>query len=227
MQRSGFFGNLSGLAGWISRLAMLNLQWVSLNLPVLIIGFYILFTPMETILPIHFVLMLIWMPLVCLPSTIAVVIKIREWIVMKEHIGGQQTYWSYLKENYSRKIFFSLWLTLYWFIWIAAFFFLNMLLPVLGTVLVFIGLVLFVYTLNSISMYAHYDIPNRPLLKRTFSITISSPFLFIAVLAINVFSWYFSVTVFPILIPFFTVSISLFVSFWVFYRARLNANQNT
>lgn len=226
-RRSGFMESIYGLAEWITRFSLLNLQWISLNLPVLIISIFILYNPTEALLFIHILLLTVWCPVVCFPSTIAVMAKVREWVMVSEQIGGRQSYWSYLKENYRKKIFFGAWLTLLWMIWGADFYYLNLKFPLLGMILIFIGVILFVYTINALSMYVHYNIPNKALLKNTFFITVGSPLLFIVVLVGNSLVWYISTVKFLFLLPFFTISISAFLSFWAFYRFTLKVKRKT
>jgi uncharacterized membrane protein YesL len=219
MQRSsGLMAGIYGLTEWITRFSLLNLQWMGLNLPVLVIGFFVLVNPTDFSLVLYVLLLMVWMPFVGFPSTIAALAKVREWIMPEDQVIRKLSYLSHFKEDYRRKVLFSAGLTLLWVIWGTDFYYLNEQSVLLGIILLLVGGILFGYTINSLSMYVHYDLPNRELYKNSFILTMGRPVLLLTIIAGNAFVWYISTVKFLFLIPFFTVSLSAFLSFWAFYQ---------
>jgi uncharacterized membrane protein YesL len=154
MDTSGFLGSLNKLLEWISRLAFLNLLWISFSLLGLIIfGFF--------------------------PATVAMFAVARKWMLGNEEMSIFKTFWTaykreFLKSNILGVIIVTIGLILYidfQFVQHAANSFASFLyVPFFIITLIFISMLFYI-----IPIFVHYDMKLSQVMKNSFFVMIMNP----------------------------------------------------
>jgi uncharacterized membrane protein YesL len=154
MDTSGFLGSLNKLLEWISRLAFLNLLWISFSLLGLIIfGFF--------------------------PATVAMFAVARKWMLGNEEMSIFKTFWTaykreFLKSNILGVIIVAIGLILYidfQFVQHAANSFASFLyVPFFIITLIFISMLFYI-----IPIFVHYDMKLSQVIKNSFFVMIMNP----------------------------------------------------
>jgi uncharacterized membrane protein YesL len=154
MDTSGFLGSLNKLLEWISRLAFLNLLWISFSLLGLIIfGFF--------------------------PATVAMFAVARKWMLGNEEMSIFKTFWTaykreFLKSNVLGVIIVAIGLILYidfQFVQHAANSFATFLyVPFFIITLIFISMLFYI-----IPIFVHYDMKLSQVIKNSFFVMIMNP----------------------------------------------------
>lgn len=218
---SGFMGTLYGSTEWIMRFSIINIVWFIINLPISIIIFSIFINGINDGFVVYLMPLVLLIPALFIPSTIAMFAIVRDWVMKKEQQSLMKVYLSYMKANYKKSFLSGLALMSIWLIWIGDFYFFHKENDVFTVIFLLIGIILSVYTINFFSFSVHYQMSSRTLMKNTFFLTIGSPLLSSFILLSNFLLLYLSATEFLFLFPFFTGSISAFLSFSAFYRFTL------
>jgi uncharacterized membrane protein YesL len=154
MDTSGFLGSLNKLLEWISRLAFLNLLWISFSLLGLIIfGFF--------------------------PATVAMFAVARKWMLGNDEMSIFKTFWTaykreFLKSNILGVIIVAIGLILYidfQFVQHAANSFATFLyVPFFIITLIFISMLFYI-----IPIFVHYDMKLSQVIKNSFFVMIMNP----------------------------------------------------
>ncbi|MFB3160231.1 YesL family protein [Neobacillus sp. 179-J 1A1 HS] len=154
MDTSGFLGSLNKLLEWISRLAFLNLLWISFSLLGLIIfGFF--------------------------PATVAMFAVARKWMLGNDEMSIFKTFWTaykreFLKSNILGVIIVAIGLILYidfQFVQHAANSFASFLyVPFFIITLIFISMLFYI-----IPIFVHYDMKLSQVIKNSFFVMIMNP----------------------------------------------------
>ncbi|RLL47126.1 DUF624 domain-containing protein [Oceanobacillus piezotolerans] len=205
---------------WIMRFSVINLLWILFNVPIAFIVISIVFANCSADILLLIPLLIILLPLLFFPATQAMFASTRDWVLKREEKGLIKGFWNYYKENYKNSMLAGIIFTVMWTIWYVDLYYFSMNNILIMFVIVFIGLLLFIYTINYFSVSVHYDLNLRTLLKNAFLITLGSPALSIAVLFITGIITIIS-TRFIVLIPFFSGSAIAFLCFSAFYRQYL------
>ncbi len=218
---SGFMEALYGSTEWIMRFSVINILWFISNLPISIIIFSIYINDFNNGFLLYLMPLVLLIPTLFIPSTIAMFATVRDWVTKKEQQSLTKVYFSHMKANYKKSFLSGLALLSIWLIWSVDFYFFSKESDLLSMVFLIIGLFLFVYTINFFSLHVHYQMNSRAIMKNTFFLTIGSPLLTALILISNFLIFYLSATEFLFLFPFFTGTISAFLSFSAFYRFTL------
>ncbi|MFB3168629.1 YesL family protein [Neobacillus sp. 179-C4.2 HS] len=154
MDTSGFLGSLNKLLVWISRLAFLNLLWISFSLLGLVIfGFF--------------------------PATVAMFAVARKWMLGNDEMSIFKTFWTaykreFLKSNILGVIIVAIGLILYidfQFVQHAANSFASFLyVPFFIITLIFISMLFYI-----IPIFVHYDMKLSQVIKNSFFVMIMNP----------------------------------------------------
>jgi uncharacterized membrane protein YesL len=154
MDTSGFLGSFNKLLEWISRLAFLNLLWISFSLLGLIIfGFF--------------------------PATVAMFAVARKWMLGNDEMSIFKTFWTaykreFLKSNVLGVIIVAIGLILYidfQFVQHAANSFVSILyVPFFIITLIFISMLFYI-----IPIFVHYDMKLSLVIKNSFFVMIMNP----------------------------------------------------
>ncbi|ANU11813.1 hypothetical protein BBH88_16925 [Planococcus antarcticus DSM 14505] len=224
---SGFTGILYVLAEWIMRFFTVNILWFILNLPTVFLVASFFFSDPDVGIVTYLLPLVIFIPFLFVPTTIAMFATVREWILNTEQPSLTKAYLLHLKNSYKKSVGIGLALTGIWLIWLIDFQFFKSLNEMWGMVFLVFGCILFIYTVNLFSMSAHYQMKNTVLLKNAFFITVGNPVLSFFILASNLALFYVSITQLQFLLPFFTGALSTYLSFLVFYRFTLKVEEKT
>lgn len=218
---SGLLGVLYSITEWIMRFFVVNIVWFILNIPIGIILLSALFTNFSLAYIIYYVPLLVLIPLLFVPSTVALFAMAREWVLQIDHPSITKAYFMHMKSNYKKSVWNGIILMIIWLIWLIDFYYFTNEHDLFRLVFSILGAALFVFTINFLSLNVHFQMNKRALLKNTFFITMGSPVLFFAILMSNYFLFYVSATKLLFLIPFFTASLCAYLSFAVFYKFSL------
>ncbi|WP_028783808.1 YesL family protein [Thalassobacillus devorans] len=221
MKTSGFMGGLYVISEWIMRFSLVNLQWVLFNLPIALLLISILYIDSSEQLFYLTVPLVVLLPPLFFPATMAMFAKAREWVRVDEEEREPRTYVSYYKENYRTSLLAGLVFVALWGILLADIYYFSERNEILMNLFVVMGILLFTFTLNFFSVSVHYDMKLRGLLRQAFFITAGSPLLFLAVSISSGIVLYISLYIFPIIIPLFSGSLLAFLTFSAYYRLYL------
>lgn len=154
MDTSGFMESLNKLLEWISRLALLNLLWISFSLLGLIIfGFF--------------------------PATVAMFAVARKWMLSNDEMSIFKTFWTaykreFIKSNILGIIIAAVGLILYidlQFVQFSGNSFVSMLyVPFFIITLIFISMLFYI-----IPIFVHYDMGLSQVIKNSFFVMIMNP----------------------------------------------------
>ena len=216
---SGFMGGLYVITEWIMKFSVVNLLWIIFNLPIVFLLLNLLFVQRIEELLFLMIPIIILIPLLFFPATTAMFAMVRGWIVKDEESTHLiRLFWGYYKENYKRSVVSGLLLTVAWVVWAADIYYFFDENIIMLLLFIIMGIILFVFTINFLSITVHYHMKLQPSLKNTLLITIGSPILFAAVAISSGVVLYISLNVFKFLLPFLTGSLIAFLSFSAFYR---------
>jgi uncharacterized membrane protein YesL len=154
METSVFMGGFYKLLEWISRLALLNLLWISFSLLGLVIfGFF--------------------------PATVAMFAVVRKWMLGKEDVSIIKTFWTAYKQEFLKSNLLGLIIFLIGTILYIDFQFVNhstsSLVSVLYIpffILIFIFICMMFYILP---IFVHYDMKISQIIKTSFFVMIMNP----------------------------------------------------
>ena len=186
------------------RFSVINILWFIINLPISFVIFSIYFNGFNNGFIVHLLPLVLLIPALFFPSTIAMFATVRDWVMKKEQQSLTKVYFSYLKANYKKSFLSGLALMFIWLIWAVDFYFFNSQNDLLSMVFLIFGFLLFIYTINFISLSVHYEMSSRTLMKNTFFLTFGSPLVCLFILISNYLLFYLSATEFLFLFPLFT-----------------------
>jgi uncharacterized membrane protein YesL len=224
--KSGMMGGLYRICEWIMRFSVVNLLWVIFNIPIAYIVLNILFLDETEAMVFFLVPLIILLPFLFFPATTAMFASARDWVI-KEESTSVGEYWRYYKENYKKSLFGGLILTVIWTVWAVDYYYFSRENIIIMFVFLIMGIILFVFTINFLSVISHYHLKLLPALKNTLIITIGSPILFLTVLLSSGIILYMGIYVFPLMFPFFTGSLVAYLAFSAFYRFYLNVTSSS
>lgn len=218
LELKGISGVFYTLCEWVMRFSGVNLLWFGLSLP-----FFLLFLVVEMNSTAGLVSFGIaaWLlgSLLFFPATAAAFSVVRDWIVDEDFSSVLKKYFIHLKADYKEHartgtVFAGIWL-----IWYYGYFYLVAEKNNLALMFILIGVALFIFTVNFLSVTSHYRMPVAAKMKNAFFLSAGRPLtsLFIAVSS-AVLLW-LSTTQLLWLFPLLTCSMIAFLSFSAFYRA--------
>lgn len=218
---TGFTGILYAAAEWIMRFSFVNIFWFLLNLPVFFIASSIFLNGFAAGFVWYLMPLLIFIPLLSVPSTAAVFAMAREWIMQVEQPSLIKSYFSHMRAGYKKSLLAGLILQSLWLVWLVDFYFFKAQSDWLGIVFAGIGIGLFIYTINLFSLSVHYQMEIRELFKNAFFVTVGKPLMSGFILICNLSLLYTGMTELLFLFPFFICTLSAYLSFLAFYRFSL------
>ncbi|MDQ0428725.1 putative membrane protein YesL [Planomicrobium stackebrandtii] len=222
---SGLTGILYALAEWIMRFFTVNILWFIFNLPTVFLVASFFFSNPDVGIVTYLLPLVIFIPFLFVPTTIAMFATVREWILNNDQPSITKSYLLHLKKSYKKSMGLGLALTGIWLIWLIDFQFFKGLNEMWGMAFLAFGCVLFIYTINLFSLSAHYQMKNTALLKNAFFITVGKPVMSLFIFASNLALFYVSITQLQFLLPFFTGVLSAYLSFLMFYRFTLKVEE--
>lgn len=220
-EHSGFMGALYGLTEWIMRFSVINILWFIVNLPISIIILIAFLSDSNEGLILYLWPLLILIPTLFIPSTVAMFATARDWVMNREQQSLIKSYFTFMKDSYRNNFWSGLVLLGIWLIWFVDFYYFNKVNDFLSMMFLIIGLVLFVFTINFFSISVHYKMTSKELMKNAFFVTIGNPLLGFFILIINFILIYLSVWKLLFMFPLFTGALSAYLSFFAFHRFTL------
>lgn len=221
----GFMGVLYSSTEWIMRFSVINVFWFLMNVPNIVIIISIYFNNSSNEFLLYLIPLLFFVPALFFPSTIAMFATVRDLVMKKDLHSITKAFFSYFKSYYKKSILSGLILMSVWLIWVTDLYYFKNENDLLRTIILLVGILLFVYTINFCSLIVHYYMNIRALLINTFFVTFGNPVLFFFVLVSNFLLFYISASKFVFMFPIFTGSLSAFISFSVFYRFTLKVEK--
>lgn len=210
------------LCEWIMRFTVVNILWLLFNFPIVFLGFNMLILGDVEAIVMLLIPTIVLLPFVFFPATTAMFAMTRDWVFKDGGSGSLiKAYWQYYRENYKRSIVNGLAFTAIWVVWAVDVYFFYSSNYYMFILFLTMGIVLFVFTINSFSVTVHYEITFRESFKNAFFITVGSPVLFLAIAISSGIILYMSFNVFLFLLPFFTGSLIALLSFAAFYSRYL------
>lgn len=229
MERMGFYTSFLGkvfkLTEWFMWLVTINLLWMITNLPIVLLGLLMMLSTSTLGIIVLAIPVAILSPILLFPSTMATFAVVRELILHGRLPTVFKTYWSFFKKGYKKSLSLGSILTIGWLILVVDGYYFFEKSQMIFIVLVVIGLVLFVYTIMTFCLAVHYHMTNKEIFKNAFFITLGSPLLFFFTLIGNGLLLYVTVKKLLFLIPFLLISISVFLTFYIFYRFTLRVGE--
>jgi uncharacterized membrane protein YesL len=224
MQVSGMMSGFYTITDWVMRLSVLNILWMVTNLPILFILFLMILSPSDNVLIILAIPLTLLLPILFFPGTAAAFSTVRDWILKNSQPSLTKGYWNHLKKNYKNAVISGTAITCVWIVWLIDYFYFRSLNDLLGVMFLIIGLLLFAYTISYFCLSVHYYMSIKETFKNALFVTVGSPLLLLGILVGN-FSILFMSTRFLFLLPIFTVSMCVFLSFFVFYLFTLRVGK--
>jgi uncharacterized membrane protein YesL len=217
----GLTGTLYVFAEWVMRFSVSNLLWFILNLPLMFVLLSVYINGFSDGFIWYLLPLAVLVPVLSVPSTMALFAAVREWILLKDPSSITKSYFLHIKANYRKSFFSGILLLSLWLVWLLDFYFFQGKNRLYELLFIGIGLGLFVYTVNFFSLSVHYQMKYLDLVKNSFYVTIGNPLLGLFILISNGAVFYVSATRFLFLLPLFAISISVYLSFLAFYRFSL------
>lgn len=217
---SGIMGALYVISRWIMRFSIINILWFMFSLPAIFILINMLLIDQLEELLYLVVPSIILVPVLLFPATTAMFATVRNWII-KDSDQLFKTYWGFYKENYKRSLLGGIIIMGIWLIWLVDIYYFSNISTILLYLFWFIGMILFIFTINFFSITVHYNLKLFTSLKNSLFVTIGSPILFIVLISCIGLILYISIYTFQFLLPFFTGSLIAYISFAVFYKKYL------
>lgn len=221
MKTDSWLGKLYTFLEAIVRLALLNLLWVTFNLPFLFFTISLLISRSKVELIIFGMLLVISIPIVLFPSTTAM-FAVARMLVRKEQTRIIRVFWDGYKENYGRSFLSGIIFAILWMVLVVDFIYFGTQVHKTFTYVFFaLALFLFMFTMHYFSILVHFNTPFFQGFKNALYITLKNPLISIFATAINLVIIITSYKLSPIIILLFTGSIIATVSFQVFYTYSL------
>lgn len=218
MRIKGVFGILYIATEWLTRLAMVNLLWIGLNLPIVLIALniYMIHT-VEELFQIIVVIALLT-PFLFFPASTAMAALIKEWVIDSKDINIMKPFFTAYKKYYMKSMLGGIIITVLWAILAVDFYYFSQSFPIVKYILYFLFVFLFVFTLYFFSSLTYdMDLKLRDLLKVVLISTISRPFLSFALAIISMIAVYICFNILTFLIPLLVGSFISLISCLAFH----------
>lgn len=192
MEMNGFMGGIYKAAEWIMRLAIVNLLWLGFTFAGLIVGGLF-------------------------PATQAAFAICRQWIRGETDIPLFKTFLSYFKKDYWKVQRLGWILALIGFVLVVDVMFIynhtNPYVTMLAMPILLLCLLYILTAVYAFTLFVHYEMPIFRLLKHAVLHVLVRPFLSIGML-ITSFAVSILMLRFPGVLPFFGVSVPVFLLMW-------------
>lgn len=224
LELKGLPGVLYGVSEWVMRLSAVNLIWFLMSLPlfVLLLTFdmgsqvgIVLFAPASWLLG----------SLLFFPATAAVFATARDWVLDTGQSSVLRTYFSHLKRDYKDSAKMGGGFAVLWLGWYYANFFFQSESSFLAFMFLLSGSSLFIYTINFLSISAHYRMSGGERLKNAFFVSAGSPLMGLSILLSCGLLLWISMTQLLWLLPFLTCSLIAFLSFAAFHKFTMKVEE--
>ncbi|MBT2583916.1 DUF624 domain-containing protein [Planococcus sp. ISL-109] len=218
LELKGIAGVLYTVSEWIMRLSAVNLMWFILSLP-----FFTLLVAIDmsdSAGRIWFGLAAwLFVTFLFFPATAAVFSVARSWIVEEDYSSAFKKYIYHLKSDYKASIKTGALFALVWLVWYYNYFYFYSEQNSVAFLFLIIGLGMFIFTVNFLSISAHYDMSSKARMKNAFFISAGRPLTSLSILASSAVLLWISLFQLLWLLPLLVCSLIAFVSFSAFHKA--------
>ncbi len=215
---TGLMGGMNRLFEWIMRLSVVNILWITFNLPISYLFFLIPFTEDQSALIVFLFTIAVLAPFVFFPATSAMFGVVRKWIMGELDVPLVKSYWKYYKENYVRSLTGGIILTIIWIIWGVDFFLLSKNNVIVSGFFLVGFLFLFLMTVFFFSNTVHAELKLMASIKKSFFFTMLYPLINLTLLVLSGAIIYISVELFTFIIPFFMGTLITYISFFAYHQ---------
>ncbi len=192
-----------------------------LNLPILLLVNSLDFTSLQNQYSVLIALVLL-MPILFFPSTAAMFASVRQWVIHGTISPLLGSYWTYFNESYKKSFLGGIILTGVWGILIADTYYFIAENSMLLYAVIVMGVLLFTYTMNFLSVLVHYDLKLGMLLRNALLVTVGNPVLVLLITSGSILILYASFYILLFLLPIFTGVFISYLSFFLFHKMYLN-----
>ena len=217
LELKGISGAFYTASEWIMRFSGVNLLWFVLSLP-----FFLLFVAvdMSTSAGISFFGAAGWLfaSLLFYPATAAVFNIVRDWIVEEDTSSIVKKYFTHFKYDYKSNVKSGAVFALVWLLWYYGTFYSFAEKSTGALIFLVIGLGLFIYTVNFLSINSHYRMSIRSKMLNAFFLSAGRPLLGLFIIFSSGILVWLSATQLLWLLPLLSCSLTAFLSFSAFYR---------
>ncbi|GIO23845.1 YesL family protein [Oceanobacillus sp. J11TS1] len=224
MKITGAIGGVYSACEWVMRFALLNVVWLAVNSPVLLVVWSMWRAASVQEIILLSIPLLGLFPTLFYPATAGLFAVVRDWIMTAEKESMVKEFFSYAKENYQKSLLAGSILGVIWTITIVNYVIVSQSSTILAVVFLFFAFLLLVVTVLFLSILVHYQLSSIELLKKTLLYTFGCPFLAITIL-ISVIIIFLMGLRFPFLMVFFSWSLLAFITFSAFYRTFLRLRE--
>lgn len=221
---SGIMGGLYFLTEWFMKFTVVNFIWFVINIPTALVLVNTIMTDANRLM--YALPLIVLVPVLFFPSTIAMFATVRDWIMKKEKMSLIKNYFHHFKSNYLKSLLSGFIWVIIWFVWLTDFVYFNKEGSVIAFIVLVIGMMLIVFNINYFSLSTHYHMKIKELFKNSFYVTIGSPLLFMIILFTQFTLLFLAISKFWFLFPLSIGSVSAFISFLAFYRFSLKIKSN-
>lgn len=224
LELKGLPGVLYAVSEWIMRMSVVNLIWFLISLPLFVL---VLTLDMGSRFGVLLFAPLSWLfvSLLFFPATAAVFATARDWVLDIEQSSVLRSYFSHLKQDYKDSAAMGTGFAAVWLVWYYANFFFQSQSSLIAFLLLLSGSALFIYTVNFLSISAHYRMNGGERLKNAFFVSAGSPVTGLFILVSSGLLLWISMVQLLWLLPFVTCSLIAFLSFSAFYKFTLKVEE--
>ncbi|WP_211653250.1 YesL family protein [Planococcus alpniumensis] len=230
LELKGIAGVLYTASEWVMRLTAVNLMWFILSLP-----FFTLLVTIDISDPAAWIWFGVaaWLfaSFLFFPATATVFSVVRSWIVEGDYSSSFKKYIQYLKSDYQSSVKSGAFFASAWLIWYYNYFYFYSIQNNIAFFFLVIGLGMFIFTVNFLSISAHYNMSRNDRFKNAFLISAGRPLASLSILASSAVLIWASVFQLLWLVPLMLCSLLAFMSFAAFHKATLKilekASQDT
>lgn len=224
LELKGLPGVFYAVSEWIMRMSAVNLIWFLMSLPLFVLLLtldmgsgmgIVLFAPVSWLL----------VTLLFFPATAAVFATARDWVLDTGQSSVLRTYFSHLKRDYKDSAKMGAGFAVVWLIWYYANFYFQSESSSIALLFLISGSALFIYTINFLSISAHYRMSGGERLKNAFFVTAGSPVMGLFILLSSGLLLWISISQLLWLLPFLTCSLIAFLSFSAFYKFTMKVEE--
>lgn len=217
MKSSSIMNGIYAICEWIMRFSVINLLWLVFNFPIVWIAISLIFADHKDEVLFLSPIIALLAPFVFFPGTQAMFAVVRDWIIGRDSKSLISSYWHYYKENYRKSMVAGAVITLIFSGLIINIVYFSQSNVLFMFLMVFIGVIFLIFTVNFFSVSAHFELRLKNLVKNTFAVTFGSPLLFFTILICGALLFIISFQAWYVFI-FFAGSLFAFLSFSAFYR---------
>lgn len=224
MEMSGMMGSFFRVSEWLMKFLLANLVWLIFNFPLVYLLLSMLNVTSTEELQIYLIVIIILLPVIFFPATMALFGVVRKWINAHNNERVIYHFWKYYKENYFRSIIGGVIYVALWVLWIVNY---NLSGAEIGSGMFYFYLAITIFLLAFTNYFfadaVHYDIGLFKSLKKVlFMVVFHIQYTLGAAAAVGI-SFYIIYQIHPVLLLLFSGSVMAYIYFFAFHQIFLRA----